>query len=150
MSDAKVREAMIEAVARAICEAHGARPGDGRAWAPDNVGILRPVQFMWELYARDAAAAISAVLLAIREPSEAMWTAGRDPIMARDICNESWPIAKHIINARFGSPPTWVEPGYEIADKISKGDCAAMTWRAMIDAYIAETTGSQKEFEGAK
>lgn len=66
------------------------------------------------------------------EPSEEMWRAGREPIMARDCVREGWSVAQHV-NEAYGGPPAWLDPETDnLGYHVSKGTCAVWTYRAML------------------
>lgn len=127
-------ETMREAVARAIEDA--TRESQGRPpltdtewrvyWSPGGPSAYPSA------FAMRADAAIRAVLDKLREPSEAVWMAGRDPILARDVgMSASMLVRQSWYNAERDPAPR--QDGY-----ITKGDCAVWVWRAMLDAAARE------------
>lgn len=96
-------------------------------WFDDEAEALHAV-----VRSHRARAAVATVLEKIAEADEGQWTAGRDPIMARDMCKNGWHLADHV-KAAFSNVPAWAEPDIELKGHITKGDCAAMVWRAMIN-----------------
>lgn len=61
------------------------------------------------------------------EPTEEMWTAGRDPIMFRDV--------KYHVPAEMEAPPWRINPATgEVERDKSKGTTAVHVWRAMVTA----------------
>lgn len=122
-------ETMREAVARAIFD---------HMWR-NELGAPLPeaaLEERWqeerEVWMGRADAAIRTVLERLREPSEAMWTAGRDPILARD--------GRMPASMLIEQP--WYDPERDCAGRkdgyVTKGDCAVWVWRAMLDAAVRE------------
>lgn len=69
------------------------------------------------------------------EPTEAMWTAGRDPVMYRDL--------RHYRPTDEPAPAWQIAPDGEVETDKSKGTTAVHVWRAMIAAV--PTAGSSDE-----
>lgn len=64
------------------------------------------------------------------EPTEAMWTAGREPILCAESIGFAWSVSQHCGQA-FEKIPAWAE-GLENMTHLSKGDLAVAVYKAMI------------------
>lgn len=107
--------ALREAVARAICSA------EGLDWdLQSGLGSGNGDEQAQEAYLMLADAAIAAVFAALREPTEEMWVAGRDPILM-------WQAGIQA-SLKEAGPFDWYKEG----DGETKGDCAVWVWRAML------------------
>ena len=75
-----------------------------------------------------------------REPTEAMWSAGREPVLHRDMGH--WPV---LFPSEVGECPAWqINPETGKAElDTSKGTTAVHVWRAMLAA--SPTLGSEGE-----
>lgn len=116
---------MVERVARSIYDSHNFHS----PW--------EQASQEWHLICRHQA---RAAIAAMREPTEAMWHAGRDPVSTHGCVRDGWSVAKHV-NEAFGGPPAWIDAENErlLAEHVDKGTCAVWTWRAMIDAALDTT-----------
>ena len=65
-----------------------------------------------------------------RKATEAMRVAGREPVVSRDAIRSGGAIRAHLDQG--GQP--WTAAGELTKPAISKGDCAVMVWRAMVEA----------------
>ena len=84
------REALREAVARAICSAQGTDPDAVLTGTdPDEGGAMAWVA--WLDYLPEADAALRAVREALREPSEAMMPGGSDGALYRAVWRDMFP-----------------------------------------------------------
>lgn len=80
------------------------------------------------------------MVLVPREPTEAMWAAGRDPVMHRDLGHKPAIFPSHPEPVcAWQLNPTTREPELDT----SKGTTAVHVWRAMIAAAPAQPTGEQ-------
>ena len=122
-------ESIVERVARAICKEVGA----------DCKGLPAPnCVTLCDECRRGARAAIKAM----REPTEKVWIAGRKPILLREAVGgtvNDFTLGK----ALCGTHPAWATEQELSLNHVTKGDCAVMVFRAMIDAVLNEETTNE-------
>lgn len=125
---------MIERLARAMCRAVGYDPDETIHGMIDlETGKETAAIPRWRAYAVAARAA----LVELREPTEGMWMAGRDPVLAASATNNTrgWSLGDAMEAAGYSG---WATEDEKRQKSIPKGLLATLVWRAMIRAAEGE------------